>query len=158
MQGHEHLLPPTPGDRPVGATVLRLTDDQRQAIIRQAIDELPNEACGLLAARPGSDTVEAVYPCTNAAKSHLIYLIDSRDQLKADRAAEAAGMQIAGAYHSHTHTPAYPSPTDVAQAPDPDWHYLLVSLAETEPVLRSFRIAEGQISEEALVLDGKDVS
>ena len=54
--------------------------------------------------------------------------------------------------HSHTHTEAYPSPTDVAQAPDPDWHYVIVSLREAEPVLRSYRIVDGNIDEEAVVL------
>ena len=42
-------------------------------------------------------------------------------------------MEIIGVFHSHTHTDAYPSPTDVAQAPDPDWHYVLVSLRDTHP-------------------------
>ena len=35
--------------------------------------------------------------------------------------------------HSHTHTEAYPSPTDVAQAPDPGWHYVIVSLKREAP-------------------------
>ena len=38
------------------------------------------------------------------------------------------GLEIIGVVHSHTHTEAYPSPTDVAQAPDPSWHYVIVSL------------------------------
>ena len=50
--------------------------------------------------------------------------------------------------HSHTHTEAYPSPTDVAQAPDPSWHYVIVSLKRDAPVLRSFRITDGEIAEE----------
>lgn len=51
-------------------------------------------------------------------------------------------------FHSHTHTEAYPSPTDVAQAPDPSWHYVLVSLRDTEPVVRSYRIVDGLVTEE----------
>ena len=50
------------------------------------------------------------------------------DHLRADRDAEARGLEIIGVMHSHTHTEAYPSPTDVAQAPDPSWHYVIVSL------------------------------
>ena len=46
-------------------------------------------------------------------------------------------------FHSHTHTEAYPSPTDVAQAPDPSWHYVLVSLRDIQPVVRSYRIVDG---------------
>jgi proteasome lid subunit RPN8/RPN11 len=56
--------------------------------------------------------------------------------------------------HSHTHTEAYPSPTDVAQAPDPSWHYVIVSLKRPDAVLRSYRIADGEIAEEGVTLAG----
>jgi [CysO sulfur-carrier protein]-S-L-cysteine hydrolase len=56
--------------------------------------------------------------------------------------------------HSHTHTEAYPSPTDVAQAPDPSWHYVIVSLKREEAVLRSYRIVDGGITEEGVALVG----
>ena len=42
--------------------------------------------------------------------------------------------------HSHTHSEPYPSPTDVAQAPDPGWHYVIVSLKRDAPEVRSYRI------------------
>jgi len=45
--------------------------------------------------------------------------------------------------------------SDVASAPDPDWHYVVVSLRDT-PVARSFRIREGNIAEEPLVVHGYD--
>ncbi len=59
---------------------------------------------------------------------------------------------IIGVFHSHTHTEAYPSPTDVAQAPDPAWHYVLVSLRDIQPVVRSYRIVDGVITEEPVRL------
>jgi len=55
--------------------------------------------------------------------------------------------------HSHTHTDAYPSPTDIRQAPDPGWHYVLVSLRD-EPTCRSYRILDGNPAEEPVVVDG----
>jgi proteasome lid subunit RPN8/RPN11 len=76
------------------------------------------------------------------------------DFLRADRAAEAEGLEILGVFHSHTHTDPYPSPTDVAQAPDPGWHYVVVSLRDVAPMTRSFRIVEGKIHEEPIVLLG----
>ena len=57
------------------------------------------------------------------------------------RDAEARGLEIVGVYHSHTHTEAWPSPTDVRQAVDPSWLYVIVSLKDGDPVLRGFRIA-----------------
>jgi proteasome lid subunit RPN8/RPN11 len=59
---------------------------------------------------------------------------------------------LLGVWHSHTHTDAYPSPTDIAQAPDPGWHYVLVSLRDDEPVVRSYRIVDGRPEEEQVVL------
>ena len=64
----------------------------------------------------------------------------------------STGSTIIGVFHSHTHTDAYPSPTDVAQAPDPGWHYVLVSLRDSQPVVRSYAIVEGTITEESVVV------
>jgi [CysO sulfur-carrier protein]-S-L-cysteine hydrolase len=100
----------------------------------------------MLAGR-GEEVCE-VYPATNAARSARIYTVEPLDLLRADRAAEAAGLSLMGVWHSHTHTAAYPSPTDIEQAPDPGWHYVLVSLSDVEPVLRSYRIVDGRAEEE----------
>jgi proteasome lid subunit RPN8/RPN11 len=138
--------------------VIRISRADWQAIIDHARDEAakPAEACGLLAGELGGIDVMAVYPCRNAApaeKQDLIYELDSGDFLKADRAAQAEGWEIIGVYHSHTHTEALPSPTDIAQAPDPSWHYVLVSLRLPSPVVRSFNIVDGKVAEEPLVLE-----
>jgi len=133
--------------------VLRLTDASYTDMVAHALDDLPNEACGLVAAVPGTSKIERVYRCGNAAASSRLYEVDPLDHLKADRDAEGRGLEIVGVYHSHTHTDAYPSPTDVKQAPDPTWHYVLVSLKEPEPVVRSYRIVDGAITEEPVELD-----
>ncbi len=117
-------------------------------MISHALEGVPNEVCGLLAGRASAPDVEVVYRCRNSAESPVIYEVDSLDLLKADRDAEARGLQITGVYHSHTHTEAYPSPTDQRQAPDPEWHYVVVSLQDDDPVTRSFRIIDNVISEE----------
>lgn len=130
--------------------MLRLRRDVYLQMVGDCYDKLPNEACGLVAGR-GSDA-SVCYPITNAANSSRIYELDPREHLRADRDAEDRGMQLLGVYHSHTHTAAYPSPTDVAAAPDPGWHYILVSLADEAPSVRSYRIVDGNISEEPVVL------
>jgi proteasome lid subunit RPN8/RPN11 len=84
----------------------------------------------------------------NVADSAKVYEIDSRVLLQASRRSEEDGRVIMGVFHSHTHSEAYPSPTDVTQAPDPTWHYVLVSLRDVPTVLRSFRIRDGVIEEE----------
>lgn len=138
--------------------MLRITRADWQSIIDHALDEAakPAEACGLLAGELGDIDVRAVYPCGNAApaeRQNFIYELDSQDYLRADRDAQSKGWEIIGVYHSHTHTEAFPSPTDVAQAPDPSWHYIVASVRHPSPVVRSFTIVDGEVEEEPLVLE-----
>ena len=134
------------------APVLRLTDASYTDMVAHALDDLPNEACGLLAAVPGTTKAERVYRCRNAAASSRLYEVEPIDHLKADRDAESRGLEIVGVYHSHTHTDPYPSPTDVANAPDPGWHYVIVSLRDATPVLRSFLLDGRRVREEQVVV------
>ena len=132
--------------------MLRLPRDVWLELVAHSLDGLPLEACGLLAAPPGTGDVAHFYPCHNAAASSQVYTVEPRDHLRADRDAEDRGLEIVGVVHSHTHTEAYPSATDVAQAPDPTWHYVIVSLRDTDPVVRSYRIADGVATEEPVLL------
>lgn len=122
-------------------------------LVAHSYDGLPLEACGLLAAEPASGRVTRCYPTGNEAESARVYTVPPKALLLADRDAEERGLVLAGVFHSHTHTTAYPSPTDVAQAPDPAWHYVLVGLGEGAPVVRSYRIVDGSVEEEPVVLD-----
>ncbi|HZT67802.1 MAG TPA: M67 family metallopeptidase [Acidimicrobiales bacterium] len=135
--------------------MLRLTEPVYLRIVGHCLDGLPDEACGLLGGGPGTGKVTVCYPTRNVAASARVYTVDPKDHLKADRDAEGRGLEIVGVFHSHTHTEAYPSPTDVAQAPDPSWHYVLVSLKAGPPVLRSYRILDGKISEEPVVVEAR---
>ena len=123
-------------------------------MLGHAYDGLPDEACGLFAGPPGADKCTVFYPCRNVAASSKLYTIDPKDHLRADRDAEGRGLEIIGVMHSHTHTDAYPSATDVAQAPDPGWHYVIVSLRAEEPTLRSYRIVDETIGEEVVSVVG----
>ena len=135
--------------------MLRLSDATYLEIIGHAYDGYPLEACGLLGGRSiGLDArVEVFYPTTNEAASAKLYTVAPKDQVIAMRDADDRGIDLVGVFHSHTHTDAYPSPTDVEQAPDPEWHYVIVSLRQEAPVVRSYRITEGTIAEEAVVVE-----
>ena len=140
-------------------STLRLPESQYAKIIGNCYDGLPDEACGLLIGPlgPGGSPTGAVslaYPCRNADASARTYTVDPRDMLAAGRAAEARGHEIVGVWHSHTHTDAYPSPTDVRQAVDPTWWYVIVSLRDDAPVLRAYLIVDGTIAEGRVELDG----
>jgi proteasome lid subunit RPN8/RPN11 len=139
--------------------VLRLSQAQYRAVVAHCYDGLPDEACGLLAGPVTADgdptgVVTAVYPCTNADQSARTYTVDSRDLIKAMRDAESRREALVGVWHSHTHSDAYPSDTDVRQAMEPQWLYVLVSLKHAEPVLRTYRIRDAVVAEcEVVVAD-----
>ena len=133
-----------------------------------AVAGLPYEACGLFAAEQGAAEqgaeergvaeISQFYPMKNAAASQMIYQLDGKENLEVEIRAEEAGLEIIGVMHSHTHTPAYPSPTDVADASRFDpfgmMHFIIVSLEHEEPYLRSFKIKDGEITEEEVVVIG----
>jgi [CysO sulfur-carrier protein]-S-L-cysteine hydrolase len=135
--------------------VLRLPAEVHLQILSHCLGGFPEEACGLLGGRSESGIVEKCYPTRNAARSARVYTVEPRDHLHADLDAERSGLEIIGVFHSHTHSDAYPSPTDVSQAPDPSWHYVLVSLRFSHPVLRSFLITGEEVVEESVVVAGR---
>jgi proteasome lid subunit RPN8/RPN11 len=142
---------------PFAKPTLRLTESQYATILGNCYDGLPNEACGLLIGPYRDDAptgaISEAFPCRNADASAMTYTVDGRDMLKAGRIAEARGHEIVGVWHSHTHTEGYPSPTDVRQAVDPAWLYVIVSLRDEAPMLRCYRILDGEIAETAVELD-----
>src|ERR687895_2625465 len=108
-------------------------------MIRHCLEGRPLEACGLLGSENGR--VVKVFKMTNASASPVRYSLDPKEQLAVYRALDDRGWQLAGVFHSHTHTEAYPSPTDVRLASE-DVPYLIVSLAEEPAVVRAFRIVK----------------
>ena len=137
--------------------MLQLTRTTWMQMVGHAYDGLPDEACGLLAGPPGGDRVTVFYPCRNASASSRVYSIDYSEIEQAGDDAESRGLLLVGTMHSHTHTDAYPSPTDVEMA-DPTWRYIIVSLRQDAPVLRSYRIKGGEITEEAVSIVGGGTS
>ena len=125
---------------------MRIAQQHVDAIVAHAREDAPNECCGLVAAKDGE--VSGVHPITNTFASPMRFELDPVEQYKATERIEAAGEQMVGSYHSHTHSEAYPSQTDVNQwDPWPELIHLICSIAEEEPVLRAFRIADKRIEE-----------
>ena len=122
-------------------------------IIAHALEEDPDECCGILAGR--DDAAMKLYRITNSARSPYRYVMDPQEFLNADLDAERNGMEFVAFYHSHTHSPAYPSQTDVRMAQQSgyhDVHYILGSLEDhDDPRLNAYIIREsGEIVEQPL--------
>ncbi len=130
--------------------MLKVPDAALESMIAHAYGAYPLEACGLLVGSWADATVTRFVACANVARSAKLYTIDPGEHLRVERAAEDDGLDVIGVVHSHTHTEPYPSPTDVAQAPDPGWHYVIVSLKRDSPEVRSYRIDGGRVTEEPI--------
>jgi proteasome lid subunit RPN8/RPN11 len=102
----------------------------------------PVEVCGVLAGvqATAGDRVTDVRRVANVADDPTTrYELDPAATLAAIDEVTAAGTDVVGFYHSHPTGPAEPSPVDRELATWPGYVYLVVSLAETEPVLSAWR-------------------
>ena len=90
---------------------------------------------------------------TTAERSPTFYRFDSQEQLQLSKQMDAADEEAVVVYHSHTATEAYPSRTDISYAGEPQAHYVLVSTREPHThEFRSYRIVDGEITEEEVVV------
>jgi [CysO sulfur-carrier protein]-S-L-cysteine hydrolase len=133
-------------------TISRSLLDQ---VIAHARADHPDEACGVIAGPVGSGRPERFVAMTNAERSPTFYRFDSMEQLAVWREMDDRDEEPVVIYHSHTATEAYPSRTDISYAMEPGAHYLLVSTKEPDTEeIRSFRIADGTVTEEEVRLAG----
>ena len=126
-------------------------------LLAHARTDHPDEACGVIAGPAGSDSPTRFIPMVNAARSPTFYEFDSADLLRLYRELDSNDEDPVVISHSHTSTEAYPSRTDIAYASEPFAHYVLVSTRETGTEdgpyeLRSFRIVDGEVTEEEIVV------
>ncbi|WP_028923431.1 Mov34/MPN/PAD-1 family protein [Pseudonocardia acaciae] len=129
--------------------MLVIRKDLVDEIVAHARRDHPDEACGVIAGPAGSDRPERFIPMTNAARSPTFYQFDSGEDLRLHRELESRDEERVVIYHSHTETEAYPSRTDVKIAGYPEAHYVLVATNPAiEPKFRSFRIVDGEVTEE----------
>jgi proteasome lid subunit RPN8/RPN11 len=115
------------------------------AVVGHARREAPMECCGLLIGT--HDDVVDTRPARNLRPSRTAYLVDPEDHFAAIRAARAAGLTVLGGYHSHPRSIPVPSVTDIAEATDPEFLYLIVSLAATDPKIAAYQITDGAFRE-----------
>ena len=104
--------------------MLTLARSYVDEMIAHAREDVPNECCGIIAADDG--TAKKLYRAVNAEASPYRYNVDPKDLLRIYRDLDDRGWDVMVIYHSHTHTEAYPSPTDTSLAAWPDAYYFIV--------------------------------
>ncbi len=126
-------------------------------LLAHARAEVPNEACGILSGSAAEGRATTYHPARNADASPYVYTVHPDDLVRIVLGIEDAGEDLVAIFHSHTRTPAEPSPTDRRQAMYPDAIYLLATLmdpsAESMQALRAWRIHDGESSEVPLAIE-----
>jgi proteasome lid subunit RPN8/RPN11 len=120
-------------------------------MIAHAQEGFPLEVCGILGGR--GDTVAVNYRMTNTDQSNEHFMMDPREQFAVVKDVRAKGLEMTAVYHSHPETPARPSAEDIRLALTPGISHVIVSLAVAgQPVARSFRITDGAVEAEEILL------
>ena len=131
----------------------RLNRSALDAVVAHAREAAPAECCGLLIG--GRREVVEAFRSRNAADRPTRFLIEPQDHFAAIRSARSRGLEIVGFYHSHPHSPAVPSATDVSEANYPDYVSLIVGLRSEPPDARLFRYDGRNFHEEPFVTTGE---
>lgn len=128
----------------------------REAMLLHAGEEYPNECCGMLGMLDGR--VMAHYRIRNVHPSPYRYEMCAKEHFMAMCEVEDSGW-VPAFYHSHPHSPAVPSDTDIRLAAYPANFYLIISPREfdgngqqitDEPQVRAYLIDEGEVTEQVV--------
>jgi proteasome lid subunit RPN8/RPN11 len=134
------------------ATELQLTADVVEAIRAHGAETYPHECCGALIGRDAEVTSTVPLPNLTDEGPRRRFRVSDRDYLRVERAADAAGAELLGFYHSHPDHPARPSQYDLDHAL-PNFSYVIVSvLAGAADDMRSWKLRDDRsaFDEEAL--------
>ena len=83
--------------------------------------------------------------------------MDPKELLRVYHEIDDRGWEIIAIYHSHTHSEAYPSATDVRLATWPEALYILISLLQRDnPPIRAFRIEGSAVTEEEVCVGERE--
>ena len=128
-----------------------------EAIRGHGREAYPEECCGALlgSTRGERARIERIERLSNAREGdrRRRYVISPQEYLRAERAAEEAGISLLGFYHSHPDHPAVPSDYDRQNAL-PFFHYLVLAVPSGTPGEVSVWILSedrGVFEQEALV-------
>lgn len=126
------------------------------AMVEHAWSDFPYEVCGLLGIE--ADGTLHHWTITNDERSMTYYVMNPRELLRAMRDIEDNEWEMV-IYHSHTHTQAYPSETDIRLAAYPEATYAIVTLQDRDrPDIRAFWIVDGEVVERPVVRADDEVA
>jgi proteasome lid subunit RPN8/RPN11 len=127
-------------------------------LISHALEDAPNECCGVVAVESerdddggshGAARAVRVHRTANVAASPLRFEVDGLELLHLIEEIEDSGCELGAIYHSHTRTAPYPSQTDINFAANwPGVEWIIVGVSEPQdPLVRSYLIDGGTVAE-----------
>ncbi|MDP2644157.1 MAG: M67 family metallopeptidase [Desulfobacterales bacterium] len=132
---------------------MRIKSSVLSGLIAHAKNDLPIEACGVLAEKNG--VIVHQYRLKNVDASPTHFTLDPQEQFEAHRDMQKKGLKLAAVYHSHPATAARASQEDIKLAYDSGISYVIISLAEATEIIKSFKIRDQQaIAEEIVIIEG----
>ena len=135
--------------------MLYLDQQYAREMVAHSLEDDPNECCGILAGREGE--ILNLYRMANVEASPYRYRMDPKELLRVYHEIDDRGWEIIAIYHSHTHSEAYPSATDVRLATWPEALYILISLLQRDnPPIRAFRIEGSAVTEEEVCVGERE--
>jgi proteasome lid subunit RPN8/RPN11 len=120
-----------------------------EEMIAQALAELPNECCGLLAGvmEAGVGRVTDRYPLVNEAASPREYLSQPESMFTAYKDMRLRGLDLLAIYHSHPTSEPIPSSTDLERNFSSEVVHLIISLKNNTPRIRGWQLGEKDYQE-----------
>lgn len=122
-----------------------------EEIIAHTKEEFPREACGILAGKDKKAT--AAYRMANIERSPMRYSMDLKEQFKVAKELRSKNLEMVAIYHSHPNVRPYPSFHDMELALHPGSSYVIVSIINSIPEVRSFTIVNGVVKEEEIRIE-----
>lgn len=114
---------------------MKITDAQLKQIYAHAKETYPYECCGfLLGSVEEGGLVQQVRRAANQNQERTDrFIISAEEYFETQSAADDAGLEIIGIYHSHPDWPPIPSQTDMDNAWE-DVYFLISSVHEGKPL------------------------
>jgi proteasome lid subunit RPN8/RPN11 len=126
---------------------LNLSKQQWDEMQRHVAEQVPLEACGLLAGR--DNKVERVIMVRNQAQSPARFVMEPYEQLRAFEWIESNNLDLLGIFHSHPAGPDIVSATDIEEAAY-EVVYIIWSQNKDQWTARGFWVEHGQATDVAL--------
>jgi proteasome lid subunit RPN8/RPN11 len=129
---------------------LKIPQSSKEIMIKQSLNELPDECCGLLLGKNGK--IRRTLPMKNIDPSPDSYFMDPLQQVEIFTEMEKRGEQLIGIYHSHPKGPSIPSGADLKMAFHQDTLYIIISLENrNSPEMSAFILEKGSFKEIKLI-------